>query len=98
MLLLNKLFLRVYLVKLIYHVEKARKSWYQLDRILGREGADTRTSGRFYIAIVQAVFLFGLETWVVTPRIKRLLGCFHHRVARRLSGDFTRKQTDRMWE
>ena len=29
---------------------------------------------RFYLAIVQAFVLFGAETWVVTPRIRRVLG------------------------
>ena len=38
------------------------KSRSQMDRILGREGADTRKFGRFYVAISQAVVLFGLET------------------------------------
>ena len=70
----------------IAHLQKARKSWARLSRILGRDGADTRTSGRFYLAIVQAVLRFGAETWVLTPRIGRLLGVFHHRVARRISG------------
>ena len=31
---------------------KARKSWYHLDRILGRKGTDNQTSGRFYVALV----------------------------------------------
>ena len=30
---------------------------------LGREGADRRTLGRFYVAVVQAVLLFGSKTW-----------------------------------
>ena len=96
--LLTKLFLRIYLVNLIYHVEKARKSWYQLDRILGREGADTRTSGHFYITFVQAILLFRLEIWVVTPHIKRLLGYFHHRVDRGISGKMSRRRAEERWE
>ena len=35
---------------------------------LGREGADPRTSGNFYKAVVQATLLFGPETWMMTPR------------------------------
>ena len=30
--------------------------------------------GSFYVTITQAIFLLGLQMWVVTPRIKRLLG------------------------
>ena len=98
MLLLTKLFLRIYLVRLTYHVEKSRKSWYQLDRVWEREGADTRTSGYFYITVVQAILLFRLEIWVVTPRIKRLLGYFHHRVARGISGKMSRQRAEGRWE
>ena len=97
-LLLTKLFLHIYLVKLTCHVEKDRKSWYQLDRILGQEGADTRTSGHFYITVIQAILLFGLEIWVVTLRIKRLLGGFHHRVARGISGKIPRRWAEGRWE
>ena len=41
---------------------KARKSWGQLSRILIREGSDTKVLGIFYMAVAQAVFLFGAET------------------------------------
>ena len=57
------------------------KSWMRMKRILGREGADPRISGLFLKAVVQAVLLFGLETWVLTPRMERALGSFQHRVA-----------------
>ena len=33
--------------------------WGQLAKILGREGADRIMAGRFYVAVVQAVILFG---------------------------------------
>ena len=39
-----------------------------------------------YVEVVQAVLLYGLETWVMYPHIGRILGSFHHRVARRLMG------------
>ena len=43
-------------------------------------------SGFFYLAVVQAVLLFGAETWFIILRIGRILGRFHHRVTRRLAG------------
>ena len=43
---------------------------------------DKRTSGRFYVAVVQVVLLFGSETWVLTPRLEKFLEVFHPRVAR----------------
>ena len=62
---------------------KARKSWGLLSRILSREGADPKVSGHFYKAVVQAVLLFGAETWVLTLRMERSLDSFQQRVARK---------------
>ena len=49
------------------NLRRARGKWGQLAKILGREGSDRRTVGRFYVAVVQAVLLFVSETWVMTP-------------------------------
>ena len=52
---------------------KAWKSWGRLSRNLSWEGADKRVLGNFFKAVVQVVLLFGVETWVLTPRIERAL-------------------------
>ena len=65
---------------------KAQHSWGWLSRILRLEGSDPKVSGSFYKAVVQVVLLFGAETWVLTPRMKRSLDSFQHRVARRITG------------
>ena len=72
--------------EVIVKPQKARKSWYHLSRIFVREGSDPGMSNRFYLAVVQTVLLFGKATWVMTLRIGRLLGIFHHRVVRSLAG------------
>ena len=46
----------------------------QLSRVLGQEGADAQTLGRFYVIVVHKNLLFGLETWVVTPLMVQTLG------------------------
>ena len=51
------------------NLQKARRSWGRLQRILRREGATPRISGSLFKAVVQQVLLFGAETWVVTPNI-----------------------------
>ena len=56
-----------------------------LAKVLAREGADQSTMARFYIAIVQAVLLYGSETWTVNQSILRVVGGFHNRVARRIA-------------
>ena len=72
------------------NLSKARKSWGRLSRILCREGADARVSGNFFKAVVQAVLLFRVETWVLLqvellprgtkrkPVIRRLSQQRHH--------------------
>ena len=65
---------------------KAQKSWGRLGQVLIREGSDKRVSGNFFKAVVQAVLLFGAETWVLTPRIERALESFLHGAACRITG------------
>ena len=57
-----------------------------MSKILSREGADPKVSGNFFKAVVQELFLFGADMWVLTPRTERDLCSFQHRVARRLTG------------
>ena len=47
--------------------------------------------------MVQSILLFGSETWVVTPRIMKALEGFHHRVARRITGQTGRLGRDGTW-
>ena len=68
------------------NLRKAWKSWLRITRILGREGADPRVSRMFFKVVFQAVFLFGSETWVLTPRMEHDLDSFWHRVVRRITG------------
>ena len=77
---------------MVSNLQKARLSW-----VLGQEGADPRTSGTFYKAVVQTTLLFGAETWVVFPRIGKTFGGFHHRVDRRLAGMQQRRDTTGGW-
>ena len=76
---------------------KARKSWGRLSRILTREGADRRVLGNFFKAVLQAVLLFGAETWVLTPMIERALESFMHGAARRITENQPRKGGDGKW-
>ena len=52
--------------------------------MLGREGEYKRTTGRFYVAVEEAVLLFGLDVWVLTPQLEKSLEGFHHPAARRV--------------
>ena len=64
---------------------KARNRWVKLIHILVCEGAYSRTPGTFFKSVVQAIILFGLETWVVNPPYRSDSGGFHHRVNHQLT-------------
>ena len=51
-------------------------------KLLRREGAFPRVMGHFYKAIVQAVLLYGAESWVLTPQLITKLRTFHRKAAR----------------
>ena len=76
---------------------KARLMWGRLSRVLRKENASAKVSGMFYKATVQAVLLFGSETWVMTPALLRGLEGFHVRAARRMTGMMPRKKYDGSW-
>ena len=61
------------------NVQKARKSWGRMSRVLIREGAYRKVSGHFFKAVVQAVLLFGAEMWVLTRRMERDLNIFQQK-------------------
>ena len=70
----------------VHNLRWAQQKWARLSRVLSREVAGARTLGIIYVAVVQVVLLYGLDMWVLTPRIGRLLGGFHQRVYLSLVG------------
>ena len=74
----------------LYNIHRTRRRWAQVNRLLARQGANSKVSGYFYKAVCQSVLLYGCETWVVSDQILRSLDGFHHRVARRLTHRHTR--------
>ena len=70
----------------VRNLDPAKKVWSRMSRILSREGVTPWVYGFFFKAVIQAVLLFGAETWVVTPCMGKALGGFQTQVARQLSG------------
>ena len=56
------------------------------------------TLGRFYIMVVKVTLIFGLETWVLNPRMARTLGGFHHRVVQKITGNLPKRQLYGGWQ
>ena len=53
--------------------------------------------GTFYLALVQAVLIFGLVTWVISPHTGRMLDGFHHQVIHGLLRNKPRRQVEMSW-
>ena len=83
------------LLAVVGKLRKARRSWGRLARVLSREGADPKVSRAFYIAVTQAVLLFGSETWVLTERMENSLDSLQSRVAQKITGRQPRRGKDR---
>ena len=77
---------------------KAQKSWALTARIMGWEVLRPQFSRMFFKAMVQAVLLFRLKTWVLTPCMGQSLRNFQHRVTRRITGRQPELQEDGGWE
>jgi hypothetical protein len=77
------------------NLKKARKSWGQVSCILRAENASPKVCGVFYKAIVQAVLLFGSETWKLSPLSLKSLEGFQIRAAHRMAGKMPTKNPDR---
>ena len=49
------------------------------------------------MVVVNAVLMYGLETWVMTPHIGMNLGGYHHKVERRMMRRKLQRGIDRRW-
>jgi hypothetical protein len=74
-----------------YNLQKAKKAWGRISNILRREGAEPKTMGHFYCAVVQSVLLYGSETWQITNDALTPLISFHHKVARQITNNHIQK-------
>ena len=62
-----------YWTVVVKNLWKAQNIWSLLSIILVREVASPRVPGVLVKAVMQAVLILGVETWVVTPYIGRAL-------------------------
>eukprot|EP00957_Ditylum_brightwellii_P181368 13815834-Ditylum_brightwellii.AAC.1 len=63
------------------NMRKAQGVWARVSRVLGGENASPRVCGTFYRATVQAVLLYGSESWNITLTAMRMLEGFHAKAA-----------------
>ena len=55
-------------------------------------------SGLFYRAVIQAVFLFGLESWVMLDAMIRAVEGTHVGFLHQIMGKRARRKSHRAWE
>ncbi len=79
------------------NLKKACKSWGQVSCILRAENASRKVCGVFYKATVQAVLLFGSETWMLSPLSLKSLEGFHIWAAYCMAGKMPTRKPDGTW-
>ena len=80
------------------NIKRARIAWGKIGRILSREGAQPKAMASIYKAVVQAVLLYGSESWVLSLKMEKKLDSFHHRCARYITGQHIRQNLDGSYE
>ena len=78
-------------------LSRAKARWGRIASVLRSEGVNSRTMGYFYKAVVQAVLLYGSESWVISNFYQRQLQSFHSRIARYLTGRHIRCDENGDW-
>lgn len=69
------------------NIDKANARWAMVKKVLVRNQTTQHTMGHFYKAVVQAVLLYGSETWVLNTKTWSRLTAFQHRIDRSLAGE-----------
>ena len=63
-----------------------------------REGANAKTIAKFYLAVVQAVLLYGADSWTISQKNLTKLRSFYHQAVRYMTGKHIRKIGENEWE
>jgi hypothetical protein len=66
-------------------IRKARSSWARIGQVLWSKNVSPFVAARFYQAIIQAILLYGSESWVISWTAMARLEGFHIRAAYRMA-------------
>ena len=77
---------------------RERSVWGRLGKILGQEGADTKVSESLYRAVVQAILLYGSETWFLLVSMANSIEGIHTEFLQIITGKRARRLGDGTWE
>ena len=76
-------------------LNKARSRWWHMVKILKRKGADLFQMGRFYVELVEAVLLYGAESWTITLREMKALERFQKKAKKYMTTRHIQKDSRR---
>ena len=76
---------------------RVRQVWGRLGVILRWEGEDPITSASFYRAVVQAVLLFGLETWILSAAMEKRIAGVRVGFLQQVTGKRANRRMDETW-
>ena len=79
------------------NVRKAHQVCIRLGKLLQMEGADSLVSAMFYRELMQAVLIFGLETWFLLALMSKNLERLHVGFLRKVAGSIAKRQRGRTW-
>ena len=68
------------------NLNKARRQWGVIARVLAKTGSMVRARGMMYKAVGQFMILYRSNSWVVTGAMLKVVEGFHHQAARRIKG------------
>ncbi len=73
-------------------MRKARATWARIRQVLRSENASAFAAARFYQAVVQAILLYGSESWVLSTTAMAWLEGFHIHCAYRMAKEHKPKR------
>ena len=74
------------------NLAKAKAVWRRISTVIAKESVPAVIAGMFFRVVVEAVLLYGSETWALPPTAMRCLNGFQVEAARRLTGMMPRKR------
>ena len=77
---------------------KVRQVWWSLGKLLRQEGAEPFVSEKFYRTVVQAVLLFGADTWVPTSEMSQNIEGAYVGFLKKLTGENMRGLGGESWQ
>jgi hypothetical protein len=82
-----------------HNIKRASVAWARLQKLLCKgKMKNPRSATSIYKTVIQAVLLYGSETWKMSQAIIIKLNNFHRRCARHIAGQHIRPIDDGKWE